>query len=86
MRPESEAPKKNVRRGLYIKCPSEKSAELEQVKKLLRIFDGTTPVYVYFIEDSKLTCAPRSLWISPNSVLIGELKRFLGEGNIKLVE
>ena len=31
----AEAGRKTMRKGLYIKCPSEQSPELEQVKKLL---------------------------------------------------
>ncbi|MBE6759142.1 MAG: DNA polymerase III subunit alpha [Ruminococcaceae bacterium] len=76
---------KNVRPGLYLKCASLDCPELEQAKKLLRVFDGLTPVYVYCAQGG-LMCAPRELWVSPNTVMLRELANILGEDNIKLVE
>ncbi|MFQ8599667.1 MAG: hypothetical protein ACLSAP_03115 [Oscillospiraceae bacterium] len=53
---------------------------------MLRVFDGITPVYVYFEDQKKLTCAPRSLWVSCNGVMLGELERILGQGRVAFVE
>ena len=78
------AEKKNTRPGLYLKCNSLDCKEFEQAKKVLRIFDGPTPVYVYCINGG-LMCAPRELWVEPNGVMQRELGRILGEDNIKLV-
>ncbi len=83
--PRSESkPGKNVRPGLYLKCASIDCAEFEQSKKLLRVFDGPTPVYVYCAQGG-LMCAPRELWVDINTVLMRELSNILGEDNIKLV-
>ena len=77
---------KKFRSGVYLRCPSQSSAELEKVKKVLRVFDGPVPVYVYFEDQKQLTCAPRDLWTTPNGVMLGELARILGEPNIKYVQ
>ena len=79
------APKKSSRPGLYLRCSSIECAELERAKKVLRIFDGITPVYVY-CEKGGLMSAPRELWVAPNDVMLRELVRILGSGNVKLVE
>ena len=83
--PQTEnKPGKNIRPGLYLKCSSLECAEFEQAKKLLRVFDGPTPVYVYCAQGG-LMCAPRELWVDVNTVLLRELSNILGEDNIKLV-
>ena len=78
--------KGSSRPGLYLRCESVKCAELEQAKKVLRIFDGLTPVYVYCTDGSGLMSAPRELWVSLNDVMLAELERILGEGSVKVVE
>jgi len=85
VREQSKPAGRNVRPGLYLKCKSIDCAEFEQAKKILRIFDGITPVYVYCAQGG-LMCAPRELWVDPNTVMLRELSNILGEDNIKLVE
>ncbi len=84
--PQQTQPKKNTRPGLYLKCTSINCSELERAKKVLRIFDGLTPVYVYCTDGGGLMSAPRELWTEPNKIMLGELEAILGEGNVKLVE
>ncbi len=74
------------RKGLYLKLAGREDPLLERAEKVLRVFDGITPVYVYFEDQKKLTCAPRSLWVSCNSVMLGELGRILGQGRVAFVE
>ena len=59
---------------------------MAKVKNLLAIFEGPTPVYVYFADTKKLTCAARSMWVMVNDPLLEELKKLLGEESVKIVE
>ncbi len=70
---------------LYLKVESEASPVMTELKKLLTFFSGTTPVYVYFEKEKRLTVAPKSLWVSENDILTEKLKALLGEGNVKVV-
>ena len=72
--------------GLYIKVKKKESFEYERAMLLLSIFEGTTPVYIFFEESNKLVLAPKRLWISKNDVLIEELKRKIGDKNVVLKE
>ena len=74
------------RPGLYLRIPSRQGREMEKAQNLLEIFEGTTPVYVFFQDTQKVGLAPRSMWVFPNDVLLGQLTEILGEGNVKLVE
>ena len=58
----------------------------ERAKLLLEIFDGGTPVYFRAEDSGKTFRAPRGLWCDPNPVLLRELARTVGEGNVKRVE
>jgi DNA polymerase-3 subunit alpha len=82
-----EAPtprKKTERPGLYLKVPTEDSPECERAKLLVSIFEGRTPVYLFFGDTRRLVMAPQSLWVDVNEVLIRELKSRLGEENVVL--
>lgn len=81
-----EVKKSSSRPGLYLKCTSINSPEFEQAKKVLRVFDGGTPVYVFCTDGSGLMCAPRELWVMPNEVMNAELGRILGSDCVKMVE
>ena len=59
---------------------------MEKAQNLLEIFEGETPVSVFFEDTKKVSLAPRSLWVSPNAVLLDQLAQLLGTGSVKLVE
>ena len=84
---EKTAPKSNnVKKGLYIRVPSEESTEYIRAKQVIDIFDGHVPLYVHFTDANRLWIAPPSMYIYPNSVMIEELKRRVGDKNVALVE
>lgn len=83
---DKPAPKPQKRPGLYLKVPGEQSKEYEQAKKLLAVFDGMTPLYVYMDDTKKLMMAPVSLRVDVNEVLLRELKKVLGEKNVAVVQ
>lgn len=92
LKPLPDAPKpspkanKTERHGLYIKVSGRESEDFKRAERVLKIFEGQTPVYVYFEDTSKLACAPKSLWVDLNEPMIFELKNILGEQRVAVVE
>ncbi len=73
---------KSDRSGLYIRVKNN-SCELYNVSVLLlSIFEGSTPVYMFFEDEKRLKLAPRKLWVQLNDVLIKELRNRVGEKNV----
>ena len=71
--------------GLYLRLPSMDSPQWLRVKKLLRVMEGKTPVYLRLEDPGKLVRVPSELWITPESVLIEELQCVLGKDNVAKV-
>ena len=83
----SPSGKKNAKRpGLYLKLPSREHPKMKRTRRLLAVFEGHTPVYMYFEDEKKLMVAPRDLWCDVCGVLVVELKEHLGEKNVAVVE
>lgn len=72
----------NKKNGLYIKVSSCMSREYEKIQLLLSIFEGPTPVYVYFEDEKSLKLSPKKMWVKINDVLINELKNCIGDKNV----
>ena len=68
--------------GLYLRLPSLESEQWKRVQKVLRVFDGEMPVYLRLADTGKLMRAPSDLWITPEEVMIEELKHVLGDTNV----
>jgi DNA polymerase-3 subunit alpha len=80
-RPSKGENKRPTRRpGLYLKVDSRESECFERAERVLRFFEGQTPVYVYFEDIGRLTAAPKSLWVDINLPMLEELNAILGEG------
>ncbi len=77
--------KKQCLPGLYLKVSNEKSPLYAKAKKYLAVFDGATPLYVFFEDSRRLYRAPLSMRVSLNDVLIRALKKLLGEKNVAVV-
>ena len=85
--PENLNPKKekadNIKRdGLYLKIKNDSCEIYNRAKVLLSIFEGTTPVYIFFEDEKTLKLAPRKMWVQLNDVLVKELKNQIGEKNV----
>ncbi len=77
------APSKTVANpGLYLKVPSLDSEAWRRAQKLLRVFEGKTPVYLRAADTGKLIRVPAELWVTPETVLIQELEQTLGKENV----
>ncbi len=75
---------KAEKNGLYLRVPARECSEMDRAKRLLAVFEGITPVFVYFESERKLMKAPKNMWIDVNDVLLRELRRVLGEQNVVL--
>ena len=80
------AKKRAKRPGLYLKVPNEQDGLYDRAMKYVAVFDGPTPLYLYFTETKKLLLAPAQYRVSVNDVLIRALEELLGRENVALVE
>ncbi len=69
---------------IFIKLPSRDSKECDYTKKLLAVFDGTTPVSLYYSDTKTYDHLPRSNNVDINDVMVAELKRVLGKDSVVL--
>ncbi len=77
--------KKTARPGLYLKLPEKDSQEYRKAMQYLAIFDGLTPLYLYFKDTKKLVGAPPRLYVELNEPLLHALKNLLGDANVAVV-
>jgi DNA polymerase-3 subunit alpha len=82
------APQKrsNSRPGLYLKVPSAEDPRYKKAMQYTAVFDGSTPLYLYFCDSGKLMAAPPSMRVSVNDVLLRALKQLLGEKNVAFIK
>lgn len=76
----------SARHGLYLRVASASDTRWKQAQATLAVFDGNEPLYVRFADTGKLMKAPADRFVDLNEVLIGELKRLLGEENVAIVQ
>ncbi len=67
---------------MYVKLPSKDCREYEYTMKLLDVFDGATPVSLYYADEQRYEHLPRGRCADINDVMINELRRVLGEENV----
>ncbi|MCI9576549.1 MAG: DNA polymerase III subunit alpha [Clostridiales bacterium] len=77
--------KKASRPGLYVKVPAQGKREYQKAMQYLAIFDGATPLYLYFQDTKKLLQAPPELRVDVNEPLLNALKKLLGDENVVVV-
>ena len=75
---------KSTKNGLWLKLSSMRSESFEETKNLLQIFEGNFPVYMYFEDTKQRMLAPKSLGCTQSDLLVSELERVLGAGNVKV--
>lgn len=81
---KTKADIKSTKSGLWLKLSSMCGEDFEEVKNLLQIFEGSFPVYMYFDDTKQRMLAPQSLWCAQSDLLVSELERVLGTGNVKV--
>ena len=75
-------PVKAAPQRLCIRVPSRQSREYAKVVNLLGIFDGDIPVLLYLTDTKQYLRAPRHLYASGHPLLLEELERLVGKGNV----
>ena len=75
----------NTPPGLYLRVPDESSTEYKRAMQVIDIFDGTVPLFIYFVSSKKLWRTPPSMWVDVNKVMITELRKRIGDDNVSLV-
>jgi len=83
---QPEAPAKKSRPGLYLRAVNAESPQWRKARRVLQVFEGPEPVYVFFTETGRLQAASRSLWVEPNPVMLTELEQILGKENVAYVK
>lgn len=77
---------KQVKPGLYLRVQSEAAPAWLRAQKYIAIFDGRTQLYVAFQKEKKLYRAPAVEGVAVNDILLQELRRVLGDGNVAFVK
>lgn len=79
--------KKSSASGLFIRVPSEDSAEYKKAMDFLSVFEGLTPLYIHFSDSKKTVKAPTKLWVDTNlenGYVIKRLGKIIGVENVVL--
>lgn len=84
--PKPPEKKHSSRPGLYLKVESKDSPLYKKALQYTAIFDGATPLYLYFTQSKKLVLAPAELRVDVNEPLLRALRDLLGDENVALVE
>lgn len=85
--PAPEVSQRSSSSGLFIRVPSENSAEYKKAMDFLAVFEGLTPLYIHFAESKKTVKAPAKLWVDTNvdkGYVIRKLGQLIGEENVKI--
>ena len=61
------------RPGLYLKLSGKEDPRYRKAMRYIAVFDGTTPLYLYFSDRKKLLLAPNRFRVSVNDVLVRAL-------------
>lgn len=76
---------KKKRHGLFLRFNNENDPSIRLVKRVTSIFEGTVPLYFYYIESSRYELQSSEDFVEINETEINELKRILGEENVVYV-
>ena len=82
-KPAAERPQKGGR--LLIRVPQMEGEQWEKLQLLFSIFEGETPLLVRAADTGRLLKAGEEYNTDANPVLLGELKRVLGQENVALL-
>lgn len=74
--------KKKKRVGLFLRFASSGDEKIALAKRVTDIFEGTIPLYYYYIDSGKYELQPASCFVEVNNTELMELKRILGDENV----
>ncbi|MDE6659042.1 MAG: DNA polymerase III subunit alpha, partial [Eubacterium sp.] len=84
--PKQESKKSNKKRGLFLRFDSKNDKNIEKAKNLISIFDGSYPLYFYYLDEKKYELQERTLFVDVNKTLLQELERILGNDNVAFIK
>ena len=76
---------KNTPPGLYLRVANDSCCEYLRAKQILDIFDGNTPLFIFFTESRRLWKTPPDMRVDVNDVMLAELRKRIGDENVSLV-
>ena len=74
---------KNPKR-LFLRMRSKNDRVYDYVNKLLAVFDGEFPVSYYYTDTKEYEHLPKQKYVMLNDVMLGELRRVLGDDSVVL--
>ena len=77
-----EQPARHGNPILFLRVPSMDSTEWQRAMKVMKVFDGISRVFIRCTESGELVEAPVQYRVMMNDVMLRELIRILGEGNV----
>jgi DNA polymerase-3 subunit alpha len=86
VRKDINSNKESKRKGLFLRVNSGKTTCIDKIKNLISIFEGDTPVYLFFTETGKYEFIGKDYLTKVNEPMINELKYILGDENVVLRE
>ena len=78
-------PAPSARAGLYLRLPTDHGETYRHAERLLKVFEGDIPVYIRFADTGRMVRTPGNWWVTPQPILLDELRRLLGDDNIALI-
>lgn len=78
--------KRKKRRGLFLRFKSKEDKNIYLAKRVTTIFDGSIPLYFYYMDTEKYELQSTSDFVEVNDTELAELKRILGEDNVVFVK
>lgn len=78
----AQKPKKKKKTGLFLRFESKNDKRIALTKRVTSIFDGTIPLYYYYIDSGAYELQPRDCFVEVNETEIAELKRIIGNDNV----
>ncbi len=78
----SDQKSKKKKTALFLRFDNENDERIKLAKRVTSIFDGTIPLYFYYIKSGKYELQPRTDFVEVNETELGELKRILGDENV----
>lgn len=78
----TEVKQKKRKIGLFLRFNNKNDERIYLAKRVTTIFEGTIPLYFYYIESGKYELQPRTDFVEVNETELKELKRILGDENV----
>ncbi len=76
---------KKKKHGLFLRFKNDSDPNIELAKRVTTIFEGTIPLYFYYIESKRYELQKKEDFVEVNETELNELKRILGSENVVFI-